>query len=616
MNRTAPRLRSTIRGQALLGLTIILALATIVSVLIDRQVARERIREEAQDLVEGNLQVVAALVADDRSQLRTAMRNNVQSLQVLGIDVAAPSADLRRQAGLIQLVLDVDGVAFVRTDGSVVVASGPSPVDGAFRPTRAGSAQLQMLHMDDGLVEAVGVPVERDVWLVALRDFDDARAYELRRLLPGNEVILVHHDRMLGSTTTADIDPVPMDLDPVDITAVQLGDERALVGLSEVGEQTYVGVVTPQLLAGLEGDLASGRLVVFLVFVLVALVVGNLLIRAVVRPLTDLADTAEAVRSGEVGRRFTTRSTNEIGQLAGALEAMRTSLGDQMDVISMQADAIRRATQRIVCARDVERRRMAQDLHDGVQQQLVMLRLRVSLLDAEVTAEERRALGDAVDEVMTRVRETSQAIFPSILADRGLTGALYSLAAGAQVAVELDMRPDPLPRLSAPVEAGLYFIVCEAMTNAVKHARAERVRIRVRARRSGVLVMVSDYGQGFDVAGVTGGSGLQNLHDRAVALGGIAHVRSEPGLGSVIAVRVPLTTAGSVGAALEEEQDRSDAAVEVVGVAEAELSEDGVGVLLDGPLADDELLGDGGVPPARGHQGQDLQLPRRQPGKP
>jgi signal transduction histidine kinase len=372
----------------------------------------------------------------------------------------------------------------------------------------------------------------------------------------------------------------------------------ALLAFAEIAPETHVGVAVPELLRGLEVDLVKGRAIAFVVFMTVVLVAGNLLIRSTLDPISELARTAEEVGRGDVSRRFTSSSTNEVGALAHSLEVMRGSLERQLIVISVQAGAIRRATQRIVSARDDERRRMAQDLHDGVQQQLVMLRLRIGLLGDRLDSRQREALGQEVEAVLTRLRETSQAIFPSILADRGLAGALYSLAASSVVPVELDLDPDPLPRLGTGVEAGLYFITCEALNNVVKHAGAERIRIRARLRPDSVLLMVSDYGRGFDVDAVTAGSGLQNLRDRAVALGGVAHVRSEPGVGSVVAVRVPLGSTraaalGSVRATLQEEQDRGDAAVEIAGVAQAELSEYGVGVFLDRALPDDELQGDG-----------------------
>jgi signal transduction histidine kinase len=580
----------TLRTQALVGLGVCLVVATAVSIAFDARTADRRLEDEARALVDDALQVAAALVADARSQLRTSLRSNVQALAVRGVGSGTDPVVLRREAGTVQRSIGVDGIAFVDADGMVVASSGLEPPDGAVVPTRGSTAAHVFTGAGEETAEGVAVAVDDGLWVVGIRAFGDARAFELRRLLAGDEVVLVHDGVVTGRTSDdlAGLDEV-LDV-PTQPAEIRLRGQVALIGFAPVGESAAIGIITLERLQGLAGDLATSRLLALLVLLLVALAVGDVLLRVITRPLIDLAETAEAVQRGDVDRRFTARPGDEIGRLADTLEAMRCALNDQVRLISLQADAIRRATQRIVTARDVERRRMAQDLHDGVQQQLVMLRLRVGLLD-ELSADQRAALGRDVDAAITQVRETSQAIFPSILSDRGLSGALYSLTRAAVLPVELDLRPDPLPRLPEAVEAGAYFIASEAMANVTKHAGAARMRIRVRAGSDGVLLVVSDCGRGFDVAAASGGSGLQNLRDRAVALGGVAHVRSEPGVGTVVAVRLPVPSALALGA-LQVEQDGGDAAVEVVGVAEAELAEDGVGVLLDRALADDELLRD------------------------
>ncbi len=595
---TRARWLRTLRGQAILGLSLLLAIAAGVSVLIDLRITGDQLRDQAEQIVGDNLEVAMALVADDRAALRTALRNSAQSLQVAGLDLVTQGVEARRQANLIQLVLDTDGIGLIDQDGQVIVSSGVTPVNGTFQPQLSTTSALQLVGALDGQrLEAIGVPVSESVWLVGVQVLDSARAFEIRRLLIGSEVVLVDDGVLVGSTSADIVQQTLAALDLEQTSEVAIGSSTALIGFTQLGPRAYVGVATPELLEGLAAELVAGRLLVLFLTMLVGLGIGNVLIRSRVRPLSELARTAEAVRAGDLSQPFHARSDNEIGRLADTLESMRAGLREQLAIIMVQADTINRATQRIVTARDVERRRMAQDLHDGVQQQLVMLRLRIGLLDDRTGPAEREAVGQDVEAVITQVRETSQAIFPSILADRGLSGALYSLAAGSLVSVELDLDPEPLPRMQEAVEAGLYFIVSEALSNVVKHARAERIRIRARVGQDSVLIMVSDYGDGFDPMSVTEGSGLQNLRDRAVALGGVAHIRSEPGIGTVVAVRLPLQRSGapvtpSVRTTLQEEQDRGDAAVQIIGVAKAELSEDGARVLLDRPLADDQLLGD------------------------
>ncbi len=570
----------------------VLAVATGVGVVIDVRTTGDRLDEQAEALLADNLRVATALVVDERDQLRTAMRFNVQNLQLRTAGGIEVDAELRRQISLVQRNLGTDGMALVDRDGAVLAAAGRAPADGAFRGDPQDPAAVTLGRTPTGTpAELVGVPLDAGAWLVAVTTTTDARAFDLRRKLVGNEVVLVQDGMILGSTAADPAVLADAAQRPEAIHPLTIDSQPALLGFAPLGDDSWIGVATPRLLSGLEGDLAVTRLWVFLGLVAVTLLGGNVLIRMATRPLAELTETAEAVRRGDRTRPFTARSDDEVGQLAETLEAMRTALDDQLTVISVQADAIRRATQRIVTARDAERRRMAQDLHDGVQQQLVMLRLRVGMLDPTTTAEELEDLGREVERVIQGLRETARAIFPSILADRGLTGALYSVAAASRVPITLRMDPDPLPRLSEAIEAGAYFIISEAVANAAKHAGASRVRVRALLDHERVAVVVADDGRGFDVGVEADGSGLQNLHDRAVALGGIAHVHSVPGDGTAVAAWIPLRRP-SVGGALQKEEHRGHAAVEVVRLAEAELAEDGVGVLLDGPLADDQGVGD------------------------
>ena len=138
-------------------------------------------------------------------------------------------------------------------------------------------------------------------------------------------------------------------------------------------------------------------------------------------------------------------------------------------------------------------------------------------------------------------------IHPSILTDRGLGAALRALAARSVVPVELG--PLPSERLPAAVEATCYFVVAEALTNAAKHARSERVEIGVRVEHGWAIVEVRDDGVGG--ADLSGGSGLRGLADRVSALGGRLGIESPAGGGTAIRARIalPAHDAASIRAA-------------------------------------------------------------------
>jgi signal transduction histidine kinase len=197
---------------------------------------------------------------------------------------------------------------------------------------------------------------------------------------------------------------------------------------------------------------------------------------------------------------------------------------------------------RAVAAGDEARRRIQRDLHDGAQQSLVstIVALKVA----------RQALGDAtdpvaelLDEALTQaerasaeLRELSHGILPTALTRGGLRAGIDVLVARTPVPVSAEVSVDRLP---APLEAAAYFIVAEALTNVVKHARANSAQIAVILDADSLRLEVRDDGIGG--AGSNGGSGLIGLRDRAAALDGRLLIDSPPGKGTLVAATLPLS---------------------------------------------------------------------------
>ena len=205
-------------------------------------------------------------------------------------------------------------------------------------------------------------------------------------------------------------------------------------------------------------------------------------------------------------------------------------------------DALAASRARIVEIGDAERRRLERNLHDGAQQQLVALALTLRMCGARLTeggpeaeallARANAELADALEEL----RELARGIHPSILTDRGLEPALEMLAGRASLPLELDV--DLAERLPGPVEAAVYYVVAEALTNASKHAQASHVRVDV-SRGDGVaLLEVRDDGVGG--ADQRAGSGLRGLCDRVEALGGHLDLVSPAGTGTTLRARIPI----------------------------------------------------------------------------
>ena len=197
---------------------------------------------------------------------------------------------------------------------------------------------------------------------------------------------------------------------------------------------------------------------------------------------------------------------------------------------------------RIVAASDEARRRIERDLHDGAQQRLVALALRLRMAAESSTerGEPRTEMADVAAELMGVIddlREISRGIHPAILSKAGLRPALRALGRHSAVPVELDVQVDG--RLSEPVEAGVYYVVSEMLANAEKHARASVVKVSAEASDGRLRVRVHDDGIGG--ADPVRGSGLLGLKDRIEALGGTFSVHSPVGRGTTVTCELPVT---------------------------------------------------------------------------
>ena len=196
---------------------------------------------------------------------------------------------------------------------------------------------------------------------------------------------------------------------------------------------------------------------------------------------------------------------------------------------------------RIAAACDSARRRLERDLHDGAQQRLVALSLRLRMLATRVApgSEAETLLDGAQEELaaaLKELRDLARGLHPAVLTERGVVAALESLAARATLPVDLDA--DLPERPAEPVEVAAYYVVSEALANVAKYAHAERAGITVAEGAGELLVEVWDDGIGG--ADVSRGSGIQGLADRVGALGGRLAVSSAPGLGTVVTARIPL----------------------------------------------------------------------------
>jgi signal transduction histidine kinase len=196
---------------------------------------------------------------------------------------------------------------------------------------------------------------------------------------------------------------------------------------------------------------------------------------------------------------------------------------------------------RILQAADEERRRIAQDLHDGLQGRLVLLAMRAHALQADESApagvrSEAAALGSGLQGAIAELRELVHGVMPAALAERGLFAAAREIADQTPIPVELEMEGSG-QSLPGPVETTGYFVLAEALTNAVKHSGARELVVRVRHGDGRLRIEVCDDGVGG--AQANGGAGLRGMADRVGALGGRVAVDSPCGRGTRVMAEVP-----------------------------------------------------------------------------
>ncbi len=247
------------------------------------------------------------------------------------------------------------------------------------------------------------------------------------------------------------------------------------------------------------------------------------------------------------------------GQVWGVLAAASTSddplpedieqqLRDFADLVAQalaNADAYEKlaaSRARLLEVGDAERQRLERNLHDGAQQRLVSVALELSMVSARLESDPqgaRQMLATAQADLtlgLTELRELARGIHPVVLTERGLRAALDALVARAAVPVEVTTLPDE--RLTAPIEAAMYYVVAESITNVAKYAHASRASVGI-ARSNGVAT-VTVVDDGIGGADPANGSGLRGLAARVEALNGRLDVDSPPGGGTRVSAEIPL----------------------------------------------------------------------------
>jgi signal transduction histidine kinase len=248
------------------------------------------------------------------------------------------------------------------------------------------------------------------------------------------------------------------------------------------------------------------------------------------------------------------------GQLLGALVVIKSSyerfapaeetlladLSSQAGLVlrnvALIAD-LRASRQRLVSAQDQERRKIERNLHDGAQQQLVSLTVKMRLVEGMAGKDPQKAAAlahevvEGTGEALESLRELAHGIYPPLLAQEGLAAALESQARKASIPV--GVHTDGVSRYPQDLEAAIYFCCLEALQNVTKYANASHAWVRLSHDAGSLRFEIGDDGDGFDRSAVDFGSGLQGMADRLEALGGSLDVSSSPGGGTTVLGTLP-----------------------------------------------------------------------------
>ncbi len=223
---------------------------------------------------------------------------------------------------------------------------------------------------------------------------------------------------------------------------------------------------------------------------------------------------------------------------------------------------LRASRQRMLAAQDRARHALERDLHDGAQQELVALKIKLGLAGTIATREGVTAVAAGLaqsatvaDQAVDTLRDVARGIYPPLLETEGLAAALSAQARRADLsATVLDRAGRRYPR---EVEATAYFCAVEALQNAVRHAHASNAHVELDGTDSSLTVVVTDDGAGFNAESTTYGTGLTHMTDRVDSVGGSLHIASRPGHGTTVTITLPAvsesgTPAGTPNATLVE----------------------------------------------------------------
>lgn len=261
-------------------------------------------------------------------------------------------------------------------------------------------------------------------------------------------------------------------------------------------------------------------------------------------PIFKLKTATEKIGQGDFNPALDIKSNDEIGVLVGSFKDMLEQLKKMTDELKMERF---RRLRSVIDGQEIERQRLSRELHDGLGQQLIALKLRMETIGSDTSAETQKTIKEVKDQVdltIEEIKRISNDLMPVVLTEFGIVNAISELCAGISETTNLNVRftkKDIDENLNKKTKTYIYRVTQEALNNAVKYSEAENIFVNLAQNSKFITLRVQDDGRGFDFnKAIKGpGTGLKSMQERAGILQGLFQIDSKNGEGTVIVLSIP-----------------------------------------------------------------------------
>lgn len=310
------------------------------------------------------------------------------------------------------------------------------------------------------------------------------------------------------------------------------------------------GIFVASIASGLDISISHQRweFLVLTMALILTFLLNTLLLRRRFEPLDRLLAMMERVDLSRPGRRL--ELDTDLPGISTDIQRLAATFNRMLDRLERER---RRSGEMVLQAQEEERKRIARDLHDEVNQALTALLLRIEAVAQDAPPELRDELAEIkriANQAMGELLDLARQLRPTALDDHGLVAALRThvreQAHSGGAAVQFWADPT-LVDLPPEVQVVIYRVAQEALVNAARHSGANRIEVTLERQGSDVALLVRDNGRGFPFADESKGLGLSGMRERALLVGGTLEVDSRPGKGTTVTLRVPMADAEQTG---------------------------------------------------------------------